>query len=505
MHEPENLKHLLVVGGGTAGWITAALLNRILGPLGCRITLVESANIATIGVGEATVPSLVRFVRVMGFDEDEFMRHTAATYKLGIKFTDWVRNDHSYWHPFGVCGGIIDKINLFHFWFMLRQAGGNVGSYASHSLQALLGDEGKAPRPAKGGSPIIESGAYAYHIDALALADFLKGVATKNGVSHIFDDVSHVVIGRDGVIANLLTESGRRLSADLFIDCTGFTGKLIEQGLGDPWIDWSNQLLSDRAVVLRLPPVAQMAPYTQAAAMPAGWIWQIPLSHRVGTGYVYSSRHQDDDGAAEALAARSGMLRAPGGEPRLLKMRVGRRRTFWLKNCVSVGLSAGFLEPLESTGIYLIQRAVELLLEYLPDRQFNDVLVRAYNARMAAIYDETRDFVLLHYLLSRRDDTAFWRDSRNVTPPDSLQNLLELYDEAGKIEPGRATLFGETSLYFILTGAGRLPRRLLITGTDTDPARIAKVLGQIRKQNKDLAATLPAHRWLMQHLHEDRS
>jgi tryptophan halogenase len=501
MNDDESLKSILIVGGGTAGWMAAALLNRFLRPTGCAITLVESSDIGTIGVGEATVPPLVKFVRVMDFDEDEFMRRCGATYKLGIRFLEWVRDGHAYWHPFGVCGGMIDGIDLFHFWSKSKRAGRDIGAYSSYSLQALLGETGKAPRPVRGSSPIMKAGAYAYHIDASRLAAFLSEIATGEGVTHLFDDVRQVTLDHTGAIAGLDTVGGRSLSADLYIDCTGFAAVLIEDGLGDPWIDWSHFLFCDRAVVVPLPREEQVPPYTRATALKAGWMWQIPLSHRLGCGYVYSSSHTDDHDAVRELLARTSSTGPGATDYRQLKMRVGRRRNFWAKNCVSVGLASGFLEPLESTGIYFIQRSLELLLEYLPDRTFNQALVQAYNKRVATIFEEVRDFILLHYLLNRRDDNAFWRDSRNVPVPDSLQAVIELHDETGMVEAGRVTLFQEPSLHFIFCGGERLPRRSLNATEFADVDRACKVLAEIRQQNLGLAEKLPTHQALMKSLH----
>lgn len=496
-----NIRRILIVGGGTAGWMAAAYLNRFLRRAGCSITLVESADIGTIGVGEATVPALVRFVRSLRFDEDEFMRACYASYKLGIRFFDWVRDGHSYWHPFGLCGGTIDGLDLFHYWLRSVRAGRDEGPYSSYSLQALLGEADKAPRPFQGASTIMETGAYAYHLDAAAFADFLEKTAVGEGVDHLFDDVSNVVLDAHGRIERVETTSGRSLTADLYVDCTGFRGRLIEQALGDPWIDWSHLLLCDRAAALPLPRDPRMHPYTRSTALSAGWLWQIPLSHRVGCGYVYSSAHLPDDAAARELLARASPGKAPAATPRFLKMRVGRRGHFWVKNCVAVGLASGFVEPLESTGILFIQRSVELLLEHFPDGAFNDALVAAYNRRMEALYERVRDFILLHYLLTRREDTPFWRDCRTVAVPDSLRAVMELYDENGTIEAETMAAFPETSYHHIFSGGERLPRRPLTRAELPDFAKVCAILEQIKAQNREWAETLPAHGELMERLH----
>lgn len=500
MESREDLQSLLIVGGGTAGWMAALLLNRFLQATGCTVALVESADIGPIGVGEATVPSLVKFVRLLGLDEAEFMRRCAATYKLGIKFGGWQQDDHAYWHPFGVCGGEIEGIDLFHFWLACRQSGHEVGPYASYSPQALLGDLGLAPRAATGSNPIIDAGAYAYHVDAGALAGYFREIATGEGVEHILDEVSGVERNVGGGIGHIVTQGGRQLNADLFIDCTGFSGLLAEKALDDPWVNWSRYLLCDRAVVVQQLCEPEMPPFTRATALNSGWMWQIPLSNRLSCGYVYSSHHLADDDAAQEMLARL-PHRATGDDPRLIKIRVGHRTRFWAENCVSVGLSSAFVEPLESTGIYFIQRAIELILEYLPDRLPNPALERAYNRRMTAIVEEVRDFIILHYILSNRGDLPFWRDSRNVTVPDSLQALLELYDECGKIEVARVSFFREPNLYFVLAGNDRLPRRPHRQAGFAAEERVLDVLGKVKTQNEGLAASLPRHRDLLDGLH----
>jgi len=498
-HKP--IQRILIVGGGTAGWMTAAYLNRFLHGTGCTITLVESSDLGTIGVGEATLPRLVSFVRQMKLDEDEFMRRCHATYKLGIKFSDWSENDRAYWHPFGLCGGRIDGIDLFHFWLKSARAGREEGPYSSYSLQALLGDTGKAPRPVGGSSPLMKTEAYAYHLDAGAFAGLLREIAIGEGVEHQTDDVGDVVLGGDGSIDHIVTHARGPLDADLYIDCTGFRGLLIEKALGDSWIDWSHLLLCDRAVVLSLPRDRQMHPYTKSTALSAGWVWRIPLSHRLGCGYVYSSAHASDDAAAHELLTLAQAGRPRPAEPRFLKMRIGRRQNFWAKNCVSVGLASGFIEPLESTGIFFIQRALELLIEYFPDRMFNDSLIRSYNQKMAADYEGARDFILLHYILSRRGNGSFWRDSRNIAVPPVLEAAMELYEETGKLDAELLTVFPDTSFYFILAGNEHLPRRVLTRADCADFAKVCEILDRIKAQNRGFADGLPTHRAFVEWQH----
>jgi tryptophan halogenase len=493
------LERVIIVGGGTAGWMTAAYLNRYLTRLRAKVILVESPTLGTIGVGEATIPSLVHFVRLMNLDENEFMRRCSATYKLAIRFDDWYRPGTTYWHPFGVCGRL-DGFDLFHFWLKRRLDAGEQLAYADYSVQVRLGVEEKAPRPFNAATPITDAGAYAYHLDASAFGDYLKEIATSEGVQHVFGDVQDVALAPNGDISSLDIGAGRTLAGDLFIDATGFRGRLIEQALGDPWIDWSRFMLCDRAVALPLPRSDTFPPYTLSTALAAGWRWQIPLSSRTGSGYVYSSAHLSEDAATEALIARSGLRRARSADPRRIKIRVGRRQNFWRRNCVSVGLASGFVEPLESTGIHLIQASIMSLLEYLPDRDCNDALRRAYNARMADVYDEVRDFIVLHYLLAGREE-AFWRDARNVPLPDTLRESLAVYEETGRIENPRLRLFLEPSYFSILTGNARLPRRPIAVADAANVAELGRALARVRASNDELAARLPSHKAVLAELH----
>jgi tryptophan halogenase len=493
------LERVVIVGGGTAGWMAAAYLNRYLTRLKAKVVLVESPTLGTIGVGEATIPSLVHFVRLMNLDENEFMRRCSATYKLAIRFDDWYRPGTTYWHPFGVCARL-DGFDLFHFWLKRRFGAGEPLAYADYSVQVQLSTEEKAPRPFNGATPITNAGSYAYHLDASAFGEYLKGIATSEGVQHLFGDVQDVALDPQGNIASLDIGGGRTLAGDLFIDATGFRGRLIEQALADPWIDWSKYMLCDRAVALPLPRSDSFPPYTLSTALAAGWRWQIPLSSRSGSGYVYSSAHLSADAATEELIARSGLRRARSADPRQLNIRVGRRQNFWLRNCVSIGLASGFVEPLESTGIHLIQEAILLLVEYLPDRDFNDALRRAYNARMAATYDEVRDFIVLHYLLAGREE-PFWRDARNVPLPDTLRESLAVYEENGRIENVRLRLFIESSYFAILTGNGRLPRRPITEADSANVVELGRLLARVRASNDELAVRMPSHKAVLAELH----
>lgn len=497
--DSEDIRHIIIVGGGTAGWMAACYLSRFLSRVESKITLIESPSVTTIGVGEATLPTLVRFVRNMGFDEMEFMRRCKASYKLGIKFINWVEQEHSYWHPFGVCGVIIDGMDLFHFWFNAGKH--HKESYSDYSLQALIADSGKSPNSAADESKIMEAGAYAYHLDAAALADYLKEKAISFGVDYIQADVTKTALNEKGEIDSITSDDGSVLTADFYIDCTGFRAELIANALDTPFIDWSDSLLCNRAVAVSFEADSKMHANTHAIALDAGWSWQIPLNDRLGCGYVYSSAHKADTDAFDELSKLMCNQKALNQEPLFLSMPVGHRQQFWRGNCLALGLSAGFLEPLESTGIHLIQHGLEMFMDYFPDKKLLPSLINTYNEKMTTLYDDTRGFLMLHYLLSQRDDTAFWRDCRSVEIPASLESLLDLYDESGIIEGVKPGGFPASSYFHILSSGARFPRRALPMVNVSDQARVRRILDNIKEKNNSIVSLLPNHKeWLELHM-----
>ena len=496
-----RLRRIVVVGGGVAGWMAAVYLNRVARPLRCEVTLVEPSKIETKSVGESTTPTLVHFVRTLGLDEVDLMRRCTATFKLGTRFDDWVEDGAAYWHPYGACGAPVNGIDFFHLWLKRRLEAGSKLNYSDFSLQGALAESEKAPWPWAGSSAVFSSGAYAYHLDAAAFADHLKERATREGVMHLFGDVQDVAVDSEGLISSVNIGAERVIAGDLFIDAAGSPGALIEKALGDPWIDWSQSVLCDSAVEMPLPRGQTFAPFTISKAMPAGWIWRIPLSTRTGNGYAFSSAHCATDEAIASLIERSGLPRARSADPRVFKNRVGRRTNFWAGNCVSIGSSAGFVEPLESTSLHLIQRAVLTLADYLPDRNFSPALRRAFNARMAEAYEEARDFIVLHYHLSRRNE-PFWRDARSVPLSEWLRGVLELYDETGRIGSPRMQAFPESSYYFLLTGAGRVPRRLVHEAAAARPSDVWHALDRTLAESRREAERMPTHVSYLGRLHQ---
>lgn len=492
-----------MVGGGATGWMAAALLGRCFSHLGVKVTVIEPPGKRGIGVGEATIPSIHRLLGNLGVSENDFMMACDATFKLGIQFSDWLQIDRDYWHPFGVCGARIDGQDLFHYWFAERAQKRVLRPYHSYSLHWAASLASKSPHLFGGMSPISQMQSYAFHIDAMRFADWLQAYAVSHGVEFISDTVEGFSPNGCGGIAQLRLASGLNVPAELFVDCTGFQSELIQKFLGVSFIDWGQELLCDRAVAIRTSPSRQPPPYTRATALEAGWYWHIPLCSRTGFGYVYSSRHLDDQAACERLQlaiSNDGTDSEKNHEPLFLKLRVGRLDEFWKGNVVAIGLASGFIEPLESTGIHLTQIAIELLLELLPDRRSNDALRNAYNRRMADLYDQIKDFVQLHYALSRREED-FWRDARAVAMSPSLVERLELYDECGWIDGLRGDGFQETSYYHILTGNGRLPRRPSAMSLSNDPDSTQAVLQQILAQNEQMLAQLPLHREMLDWIH----
>jgi len=499
-HLEDLPRRIVVVGGGAAGWMAAALLARCLTQARTMVTVIEPPGQRGLGVGEATIPSVLRLLDNLEVAEAEMMRACEATYKLGIQFADWVRLERDSWHPFGVCGARLDGRDLFPYWHAERLAGRLLRPYHSYSVHWAAALAGKGPH-AEGGSPISHTRSYAFHLDAVAFATFLRARAIAAGVEAIDGAVASVDRNATGGIAQVRLDDGRAVPGELFIDCTGFRAQLISEALDDPFISWNDRLLCDRAVATRIPAARQVAPFTRATALSAGWHWTIPLTSRTGVGYVYSSRHTSDDAAWEELRRATGDGGDPTREPLLLKLRVGRQTTFWKGNVVALGLAGGFIEPLESTGLHLTQVGIELLLDLLPDRRSPDLLRETYNRRMGRIFDEVRDFVQLHYMLSGRRDTPFWQDATAAATSDALVARLAAYDECGWLEDLLPEAFPDTSWFHILAGNGRLPRRPLPLTLAADLERVQSTLAAILRQNEQAVQTLLPHDEILARIH----
>jgi tryptophan halogenase len=487
-----RIRSIAIVGGGTAGWMTAASLSRFLKNLNCSITLIESEQIGTIGVGEATIPPIMDFVRALGIDENELIRKTMASFKLGIEFKDWTRIGHSYIHPFGQTGFEMQGVPFSAYWLKALQQG-RAAKLEEYSLQAQAARLGRFMRPIRGAAKTAFEGiTYALHLDAGLFARYLRAYAEARGVLRIEGKLQQVSLRpEDGFISALTLESGARIEADLYIDCTGFRGLLIEEALHSGYQHWNNWLPCDRAVAVPCERCGPMSSHTLATARAGGWQWRIPLQHRVGNGYVYCSDVISDAQAHDELLANiEGKALA---NPLQLRFSTGRRNLFWNRNCVAIGLSSGFLEPLESTSIHLIQRGIAMLLQLFPDRNFRSPDIERYNRTFVYEYERIRDFLLLHYRMTERDDSELWRHCRSVTLPDSLKQRLDFFRSYGRIVREDLELFPVQSWLYVFIGQNVLPSGYDPMADILDTQQVQNNLDDIRAVIRRSAEAMPLH------------
>ncbi|HVC16923.1 MAG TPA: tryptophan halogenase family protein [Rhodanobacter sp.] len=452
-----RIKNIVIVGGGTAGWMAAAAFAKVLAP-DYAIRLVESEEIGTVGVGEATVPHLKLFNNLLEIDEIEFVKQVQGTFKLGIQFNDWGRPGDSYIHGFGTIGHDVSLLPFHQFWIKAEQLGfaADIGAYSLNTLAAQRGKFMASATDVPATSPLA-SIAYAYHFDAGRYAQYLRGYAEKRGVTRTEGKIAQTVLrAHDGFVEAVILESGERIEGDLFIDCSGFRGLLIEQALHTGYDDFTHWLPCDRALVVPCEKVGPPTPYTRATARSAGWQWRIPLQHRTGNGHVYSSAHvSDDEAAATLLKNLDGRAL---GDPRLLRFTTGMRKKFWNRNVVALGLASGFMEPLESTSIYLIQSGIARLLTLFPQRDFSTVLIDRYNAQSTFEFERIRDFLILHYHATQRDDTPFWNYCRTMPIPEQLEDNIRLFQDSGRFFRNAEEMFAATSWVQVMIGQGIMPR-----------------------------------------------
>jgi len=450
----------VIVGGGTAGWIAAACLGRLLlrAPGSPKsVTLVESEDIPTVGVGEATIPSIQDMLRFLNIDEADFIRGTDATYKLAIRFRDWTSPGSDFWHAFGELGPVIENLPLFQHWLREKLSGGRAGPLSDLSIATQLALNERFAKPVRDASSPLSATGFAYHFDATKVAAYLRGYAEHSGVKRLEGRVVEVGKDETGAIDRLLLKDGRTIEGDFFIDCSGFAALLIEKALGARFEDWSHWLPCDRATAVPSEPVTPVHPYTVAQARANGWTWRIPLQSRLGNGYVWSSRFGDEGEATETLM--SSLKSKPLAEPRHLRFVAGRRAEPWVRNCLSLGLASGFLEPLESTSIHLVFANLFRFFDHLPYGRESEPLRVAYNARCTREIEEIRDFLILHYCTSTRRDTAFWRHVTGMDLPDSLMAKMEAFKSQGKLLADYYDLFKPVSWISVYTGMGVEPER----------------------------------------------
>jgi tryptophan halogenase len=488
MSEGSPIRRIVIVGGGTAGWMAAAALARFAGGNGRRIVLVESDAIATVGVGEGTIPPILEFNHQLGLDEREYLRATHATYKLGIEFVNWTENGQSYFHQFGEIGRPLNGASFHQAWLKYRDRP-SVGPLAAYSMSAVAAAHHRFAHSSKNPDQPLSQLAYAFHFDASAYGQYLRGHAEKWGAERIEGRIVEVEQdGETGFVTALKLDDDRRIRGDLFIDCSGFRSLLLGDTLKVGFEDWSHWLPCDRALAVPSERSAPLLPYTRSTAHPAGWQWRIPLQHRTGNGHVYCSGHMSDEEAERILLGT--LDSRPIADPRLLRFSAGRRTKSWEKNVVAIGLSAGFLEPLESTSIHLIQHAVQKLLALFPGRGISPVERHEFNGAMVNSYEPVRDFIILHYHATRRTE-PFWDHVRTMELPDTLKHKLELFREHGRVFRYNNELFDVPSWVAVMLGQD-------ITPDSTDPlvdsmpeAEVLRAVAELRSGYQQTALKLP--------------
>jgi tryptophan 7-halogenase len=485
----DRIRRVAILGGGTAGWMTAAALAQAAPHL-FEITLVESDEIGIIGVGEATIPTIHWFNQMVGLDAEQFMRDTRATFKLGIEFVDWYAVGERYMHPFGRYGLPADPVPFHHRWIRARRATDRRFDFEHFALATIAARAGRFALPSSDPrSPLANLG-YAYHFDASLYARFLRTLSEARGVQRIEGRVTAIERDENGDVRALRTDKGAHLTADLFVDCSGMRALLIGEQCAVPYEDWSRWLPCDRALAVPCALPAAPEPHTRATARTVGWQWRIPLQHRIGNGLVYSSEDLADDEAAAMLLAN--LDGEPLAAPRPIRFKAGRRLHAWTHNVVAIGLSAGFLEPLESTSIHLIQSAIAKLLSLFPARDTMALSARQFNRLMQQEYDGVRDFLILHYHSTSRSE-PFWQKCRAAQPPDSLLYKVEQFERTGRLMLETDELFREASWFSVLVGQNHLPRDYNPLIDVESPAVNAQLLGQQRQTLAAAAASMPTH------------
>ncbi len=491
------IRDIVIVGGGTAGWMTAAAAGRFLAPAGRRVRLVESEAIGTVGVGEGTIPPMRDFNQMLGISEPEFLRDTKGSYKLGIDFVGWGAEGERYFHPFGQMGTSLDAVAFHQLWLKHRDVAG-VGPIVAYSMATLAGLNARFAPPVQDLRSPLSGLSYAYHLDAGLYAAMLRKYAEARGVERIEGKIVDVERdGDSGHVRAVRLENGASIEGELFIDCSGFRSLLLSKTLGVPFVDWSHWLPCDRAIAVPCERTEPLLPYTRATAHPAGWQWRIPLQHRTGNGHVYCSRHMGDEEAETILVEN--LDAAPVGPFNRLSFTAGRYERMWEANVVAIGLSAGFLEPLESTSIYLIQHGIQKLFSLFPDLGWAPIEREEYNRVMVESYEWVRDFIILHYQATRRTD-PFWREVRAVEKPDSLQRKIDLFADKGRLFRHKDELFELPSWLAVMLGQGIIPQGHDPMADALPDPQVLAAMAQMRATYRDAALALPDHGEFLAHV-----
>lgn len=475
---------VVVVGGGTAGWMTAAAISKLLGQT-ISVTLIESEEIGTVGVGEATIPTLMTLHRLLKIDEREFLQAVNGTIKLGIQFENWEQEGKDYMHSFGFTGESCWAAGFQHFWLKGKQLGITSKEYGEFAPELMAARAGKfgflKPEPLN----------YAYHLEASGYAKFLRGIAEGSGAKRIEGKIINVRQTTGGDIQSVELESGQQIEGDLFIDCSGFAGLLIDKTLKTEFDDYSEWLPCDRAVAVQTNQVSPPVPYTRSIAHAAGWQWQIPLQHRVGNGLVYSSPYCSDEEALNRL--KSNLEGEMLSEPRLIHFQTGQRKSHWVKNCIAIGLSASFIEPLESTSIHLIMRGIIRMMQLFPHREICQADVDEFNRQMREEVEFIRDFIILHYKVNRRVDDPFWKSLARMDIPESLAHRIELFKETGRVFQAAGDVFGENSWTQVMLGQGVSPLRYHHIVDMMQKDELIQFIHQQESRVENILEALPSH------------
>lgn len=486
----DRISKVVIVGGGTAGWMTAAALIRTLDHQ-LSIQLVESDDIGTVGVGEATIPAIRLFNQMIDIDEDQFVRETQGTFKLGIEFQNWGRIGDSYMHAFGQIGQSLGMLEFPQYWLRARKEG-VAGRLWDYSLNEMAARQGRFTRIPRIPNTNLDGIAYAFHFDAGLYAAYLRKLAEASGVVRTEGKISSVRRnGENGHVEAVILEDATEIEGEFFIDCSGFRGLLIEGALETGYEDWSHWLPANRAIAVPSENEGPARPYTQSIAHQAGWQWRIPLQHRTGNGHVFCSDFISEDEATAVLLAN--VEGRPLADPRTLRFTTGMRKRAWNGNVLALGLSSGFLEPLESTSIHLIQDGIAKLISHFPNRNFDPVNIEAYNRRMRFDYERIRDFIILHYHANQRTDSPFWIRCREMDIPDSLKQKLELYEATGRLFRENEELFVEIGWFQVLTGQNIAPKQYHPLADTLTSEELAGFFADVGKIVGGTAARLPLH------------